>query len=489
MGFLRSTPNQKGNPVMTPIILPIAELKPALVGLGKVISHKATLAVIQHIKIERTSDGWIALTGTDLDRFVTIRLEHPAQGPPHAVLVPYEQLLQLTKNCGKGESLIIETPTPGTILLKFTLANNLGASKVKPIPVEEFPTTPRIQCDACPLPPELRGAIHEAMECASTDQTRYVLNGAFIDTRDSKANYIVGTDGRHLYSANSFAIPLKNSVIIPSHKFLGWKEFHLDGEWQIKADDKLVQISSRRWRFISRHIEGKYPDWRQVIPDQSQAKTHVTIDPAKLEGLIKLVQRLPCHDEKFRSLGLEWQKGVLTLLAKENNDDPWLRVVVDGAKGQGPEVTLFLDRRYLLKGLQFGLNTISLMDALSPLRLHQKGRQMIVMPVRPESAQSQPPANRKLPDPPPQPPPPERKPMPEPAPPPPATAPTDTAQKTPVEEAIDMTLALRDKLNDGFNLLRDLSYKLKDINRSHKSTAKEFSSLRTALRSLRGVQL
>ena len=82
--------------------------------------------------------------------------------------------------------------------------------------------------------------------------------------------------------------------------------------------------------------------------------------------------------------------------------------------------------------------------------------------------------------------------MPEPAPPPPpppASAPTDTTQKTPVEEAIDMTLALRDKLNDGFNLLRDLSYKLKDINRSHKSTAKEFSSLRTALRSLRGVQL
>jgi len=77
--------------------------------------------------------------------------------------------------------------------------------------------------------------------------------------------------------------------------------------------------------------------------------------------------------------------------------------------------------------------------------------------------------------------------MPEPAPPP--TTQPDTAQKTPVEEAIDMTLLLRDKLNDGFNLLRDLSLKLKDINRTNKTTAKEFTSLRTALRSLRGVQL
>jgi hypothetical protein len=39
------------------------------------------------------------------------------------------------------------------------------------------------------------------MECASEDSTRHVLNGTFIDARDSKANYVVATDGRHLYSA------------------------------------------------------------------------------------------------------------------------------------------------------------------------------------------------------------------------------------------------------------------------------------------------
>ena len=67
---------------MNPITLPIAELKPALAGLSKVISPKANLPVLHHVKIERTSDGWIALTGTDLDRFVTMRLEHPAEGAP-----------------------------------------------------------------------------------------------------------------------------------------------------------------------------------------------------------------------------------------------------------------------------------------------------------------------------------------------------------------------------------------------------------------------
>lgn len=64
----------------------------------------------------------------------------------------------------------------------------------------------------------------------SVDATRYVLNGTFIDASNPKANYIVGTDDRHLYSANSYALPLKHSVLIPNNKFLDWKEFNNDGE-------------------------------------------------------------------------------------------------------------------------------------------------------------------------------------------------------------------------------------------------------------------
>ena len=48
---------------MSPFALPIAELKPALAGLGKVIAKRCTLPVLGNLKIERTRDGWIALTG------------------------------------------------------------------------------------------------------------------------------------------------------------------------------------------------------------------------------------------------------------------------------------------------------------------------------------------------------------------------------------------------------------------------------------------
>ena len=71
----------------------------------------------------------------------------------------------------------------------------------------------------------------------------------------------------------------------------------------------------------------------------------------------------------------------------------------------------------------------------------------------------------------------------------PETPPSSSEQKNAVEEAIDMTLLIRDKLNDGFNLLRDLSVKLKTINRDQKASSREFNSVRSTLRSLQGLKL
>ncbi|WP_395734218.1 DNA polymerase III subunit beta [Prosthecobacter sp.] len=477
---------------MNPISLPIAELKPALVGLGKVINPRATVPVLQYIKVERTSDGWVALTSTDLDRFVTVRLEQPSTGPAMTVFIPHDQLVQLTKNCERNESLLIDA-TPTGPVIKFALADNLGESKVKLIPLAEFPVTPRIQAEAIPLPSELRHSIHEAMECASIDETRYVLNGTFIDASNPKANYIVGTDGRHLYSANSFALPLKHSLLIPNNKFLGWKEFNNDGEWQLKADDKTVQISSRRWRFITKQIDGKYPDWRVTTPNPSDAKTHIILDPAKLNMLIKLIQRMPCHDpDRFQTIGLECVRGQLLLLGRDTSDASWTRVPVLGAKVEGRDVSIFLSRRYLIRALEYGLNTISLMEEINPLRFHCKGRQMIVMPLRIEGAI--PPAPANLPHPAVHLPP-SRPGLPS-SPPPTSMITTPTSEgpatgeaKSATEEVIDLTLLLRDKLNEGFNLLRELSIKLKAINRDQKTSARELNSVRSTLRSLQGLKL
>ena len=356
---------------MNPITLPIAELKPALTGLGKIIPRQTTLPVLKHVKIERTKEGWIGLTTTDLDRFITVRLEQPAHGEPCSMLVPFEELLKCVKNASKDQSINVELADKDHVLLNH--------GQISTIPAEEFPAVPKFKEDSIQIPDAMRLSIYEAMCCASEDPQRHILQGAFIDGKN-----IISTDGKHLYKSNTWNIPLKNPLIIPKHKFLAWSEFNKDGGWQLKYDGPFLQINSRRWRFISKKIDGQYPNWRQVLPDQKSVQSNIVIEPGIIVKLIQTIERMPCDNPEHFTIGLEWKDQHLTLLGRPPESKEWTKVMINEVKGDGKNVTVLLNRHLLSKALDFGLNAISIIDPISPLRIHQGSREMIIMPVRPD---------------------------------------------------------------------------------------------------------
>jgi DNA polymerase III sliding clamp (beta) subunit (PCNA family) len=505
---------------MSPFALPIAELKPALAGLSKVIAKRGTLPVLGNIKLERTKDGWIALTGTDLDHHVTVRLEQPGTGEPTALLVPYDELLKTCKACSSGEEILIERIDANAAVIKYRIGQQLVETKVESLPVEEFPDIPRFQGDAIAVPDTVRPSIHQALACASTDETRLILNGAYLDVSKPEASYVVGTDGRHLFSSNSFTLPLKQSLIIPAHKFIGWKEFNHDGEWQLKVapptkkdEPGYLQISSRRWRFITRQIEGNYPNWRQVVPGSGQFATTIEFEP-EVEGVIQIIGRMPCDDAVNFAIGLERSDGKLALLGRSPGAEDWTRIEVAGVKSRGIDVRIFLNRNLLIKALQFGLTTVETIDAISPLRFSHGGRQMIVMPTRPNpspaptartpttpSAAAEPEADSQ-PKPQPAPEPaapneplapeqPERKPMPEPTnsqqn----TTAPTtNTADKPALETALAQIEVVRGDFRNAIAGLNKLADALKQAQREQKTNDKDIQSVRATLRSLQTVRI
>ena len=501
---------------MSKITLPIAELKPALAGLGKVIGKRATLPVLQHIKIERTAEGWLALTATDLDTFITVRLEQPGTGEPISMLVPYDELLKITRNCGKTDNILVGTDGKASgpsATIEYAIGNQVAESKVESLPAEEFPATPRMKGEPIALNDPLRLSIHDALECAGVDPTRMVLNGACLDVSKPKAHYVVGTNGNHLFSSNSFHLPLKDSLIIPSHKFIGWREFNNDGEWQLKvapAETKdaaaWLQIASRRWRFITRQIDGIYPDWRHAVPDGKSTRATLALDPQQLPEILQTIERMPCHDAVNLTIGIEWTGKQMHLLGKASNAADWMRVPVE-VHGMGPEITTFLNRQYLSKALGFGLNTIELMDARSPLRFQYEGRQMIVMPVRVETA----PAPNAEPTPPSVPTPATADPNPPPQPaeqpkeentmpetngntngatrPGSATEPKPEAPKPALELALAQLEVVRWDFRNAIAGLGKFGDLLRQVQRGNKASDKEIQSVRATLRSLQSVRI
>lgn len=156
----------------------------------------------------------------------TLRLEQPTNGEPASVLIQYEELVKTSKSGGKNDTLAVRSePTSfgASGFISYPVGSQLVEHRCESYASEEFPPTPRVKGDSIPLSPALRDSNHDASECASTDETRYILNGAYLDVSKPEGHYVVAADGRQLFSSNSFTLDLPESLVIPTHNSLGGK--------------------------------------------------------------------------------------------------------------------------------------------------------------------------------------------------------------------------------------------------------------------------
>ncbi len=496
---------------MNPIILPVAELKPALAGLGKIISKRITLPVLGCVRIERTREGHIELTGTDLDRSATMRFASLQQGEPVTILVPFDDLANLAKSAGRDDSLALTRIEKDKASIRFPVAGQVLEHQCESIPAVEFPAIEEVTGAPIALDENLRQAIHDALACASTDPTRLILNGACLDVSKPGAHYIVGTNGSHLFSANSFALPLKETLVVPNHPFIGWRGFNEDGDWELRVRSgaehrpPFFELASNHWRYISRSLDGQYPNWRQIVPDGNGISATIDIAPEGVEAVLQTITRLPDHDALNHTIGIEVKDGRVHLLGKSAKDQPWTPFEAGDTKARGGDVTVFLNRVYLLKALRFRLTRIELIDARSPLRFSAGGRQMIVSPIRADAspAPTQPapapapvsPAAEAQTNPPPPPAeqPKEETPMPENN---GNTTGAKRATETKTEEpkaALDLALAqlevVRGDFRNAIAGLNKLGELLRQSQRETKASDKEIQSVRATLRSLQSVRI
>ncbi len=504
---------------MSKIHLPIAELKPALAGLGKIISRSSTLPVLGNIKVERDKDGGVVLTSTDLDHFISVRLEQPAQGEPESMLVPYDHLIRIVKRCQKNETISVGSDGDKA-LVQFPIGNQTGEEHLESLPVKDYPEVPTVKGECIPFHDDLRESMHEAFQCASVDETRRILNGVYLDVSNPGCHQLVSTDGRHLYGTNSFSTLLPNSLLIPEHKFLGWKEFNNDGEWELRVNKEMLQVSSRHWRFITRTIEGNYPNWRQVIPDSKQFNTTVELSPDAMESILALVPKIPCHDVMNNPIGLVVEGKKLMLRGRGANDSKWTDLNVEGVTVKGKPVTIFINRQFLTKALKFGMSAISIIDPLTPMKFSTGGKQLIVMPIRatepapttastpqastpdaqPASSDASPPSSDNTASPTGDTSPERSTTMPK------TTTPTasngtstngigngehhtDDPSKPAIEIALEKIEVIKTTHRESIRGLNDLADTLKQVQREQKTTIKEVASVRTTLEKLQQVRI
>ena len=372
----------------TEILLPVPELKQALAGLNKLVGKKTTLPVLSHVRITRKPDGLVTLQGTDLDAHATFTFNNTQSGEVVDVLLPLEQLNKAFK-CSNSKDAVALVCEGKTTKLRYNIAGNPVQQPVNTLPIGEWPIAPTITASTTPLPEGFGEALRQAMQCCSEDPSRQVLRGACLDARDDKAHYVIGTNGRFLYAANSFTFPHKEAVIIPDSKFINGSSL-LDETCSLAlqpgkkpADIKHVCLTGKQWQFITREIEGQYPNWKQVLPKVDGTWTGVKLTETAVEQMLKVIPNLPGQDQENHTIRLRTGHNCLWVEGRGKTDTEWTKVAVSDVAVVGKHKEITLNREYLLPALKFGLNELAILDELSPMVASNGGKRMVIMPVRP----------------------------------------------------------------------------------------------------------
>lgn len=238
------------------------------------VSQKSSLPILSNVLME--AEGKILrLTATDLDIGIcaTIPVDIRTAG---TITVPARKFFDIVRSLPDGSQIDMKMKRNNFI----TLASGRAQFKVIGLPKEEFPELPRFQDkDAIKIEqPVLKEMISLTDFAISRDDSRYVLNGTLFVIKGESIT-LVSTDGRRLAAYKrklGKRTLVDREVIVPTKTVQEVKRMlQEEGEVEIKFSDTQVMFSFKDCFILSRLIEGEYPNYKKVIPEESKSKVAV----------------------------------------------------------------------------------------------------------------------------------------------------------------------------------------------------------------------
>lgn len=274
------------------------------------------------------------------------------------------------------------------------ISQNKYNSKIVGISAEEYPIFPTYTGqDFIKLDSEvLRDMIDKTIYSISTDETRYHLNGVYFERLKKKdVSYfrMVATDGHRLSliekeTPNGMANKDSSGVIIPRKGLYEIKKLvdSLGGTFEMAIEGSQLIVRHESAVLMVRLIEGKYPNYQQLIPANLSRKVQIN-----RESFLTSLKRVsPVANQKSKGVTLILSAGKMEV----SSNNPELGDAKDEIEidYQGPELKIGFNAKYItdiLNSIQDEHIDFELNDQLSPglLRPHNNvSYTCVIMPMR-----------------------------------------------------------------------------------------------------------
>lgn len=321
-----------------------ALLKPLQLMSG-IVERRQTLPILSNILLS-SRDGMLSVTGTDIE--IELVAEVPLEdGTDGVITLPARKLLDICRTL--PDSAIIEITIDNE---RATLRSGKSRFTLSTLPACDFPNMENMVGHRNVVLPQnaLKYLIDKTQFAMAQQDVRYYLNGLLLELSENSIR-CVATDGHRLAycettSAENFGDTTQ--VIIPRKAVAELSRLLSDtnDEIELSFSANFIRVSLNGTTFTSKLIDGRFPDYKRVIPHNCDK--HLTAIKEAFKQA--LVRASILSNEKYR--------GVRLVLG-----DNSVQVFANNPELEEAEETL--DVEYQGASLEIGFNVTYMIDALN----------------------------------------------------------------------------------------------------------------------------
>lgn len=236
-------------------------LSKALGSVARVANSRGTLPILSNVLL-KTIDGRLAIAATNLDIAIThyIGSKVATEG---SITVPARLMQDFVSSLPSG---VIDLKLDD---YKLHIKAEKYKSMINGISAEDYPVMPAIADGKTWKVPGklLKQSLQQVVVAASSDEARPVLTGVYWHTHEGKL-YIVATDSYRLAEKSLISIDQEVDLLIPASALQDLLRILGDFEDDVVVthDEQQVLFKVGDVELVTRLIEGKYPDYRKLIP-------------------------------------------------------------------------------------------------------------------------------------------------------------------------------------------------------------------------------
>ncbi|MDG3086774.1 DNA polymerase III subunit beta [Vibrio hannami] len=326
------------------LIKPLQQVSGALGG-------RPTLPILGNLLL-KVEEGTLSLTATDLEVELVARIALEGDFEPGSITVPSRKFLDICR--GLPDDSVITVVLEGERVIvrsgrsRFTLVT---------LPAADFPNIEDWQSEVeiTLSQAELRAIIEKTQFSMANQDVRYYLNGMLFEIEESTLRS-VATDGHRMAVAQTAleASFEKQQVIVPRKgiqelvKLLDAPENPVT----LQIGQSNVRADVNNFTYTSKLVDGRFPDYRRVMPQSSNKTLEASCDELKQAFSRAAI----LSNEKFRGV-------------RVNLDGSEMRITANNPEQE--EAEELLDVSFQGDAIEIGFNVSYVLDVLNTLKCDQ----------------------------------------------------------------------------------------------------------------------